>query len=104
LSVGTKDVLNASFVEAVHRSVDDSMICALSFILLGIEANEVVSLRIMKITSGGPAAMSEVQLMIAEKMAAAAEAGTSLICGHSPMAVVARYREHVANNRQRLLA
>jgi hypothetical protein len=83
------------------------MICVLSlmpFIWLGIEANEVVGLRMMKITSGGPAAISEIQLMIAEKMDAAAEASTSLICGQSPMAVVARYREHVANNRQRLLA
>jgi hypothetical protein len=80
------------------------MICVLTFILLGIEANEVVGLRMMKITSGGPAALSEMHLMIAEKMDAAAEASTSLICGHSPMAVVARYREHVANNRLRLLA
>jgi hypothetical protein len=82
------------------------MNCALSFlpfIWLGIEANEVVGLRMMKITSGGPAAISEIQLMIAEKMGAAAEASTSLICGHSPMAVVARFREHVANNRRRLL-
>jgi hypothetical protein len=99
-----KDVLRASFVEAIHRRFDDRMICELSFILLGIEANEVVSLRMMKITSGGPAAMIEIQLMIAEKMGAAAEASTSLICGQTPKAVVARFREHVANNRQRLLA
>jgi hypothetical protein len=80
------------------------MLALLHFIWLGFEANEVVGLRMVKITSGGPAAISEIQLMIAEKMDAAAEASTSLICGHSPMAVVARYREHVANNRQRLLA
>jgi hypothetical protein len=83
------------------------MICVLSFmpfIWLGIEANEVVGLRMMKITSGGPDALSEIQLMIAEKMDAAAEASTSLICGQTPMVVVARYREHVANNRLRLLA
>jgi hypothetical protein len=80
------------------------MLAILHFFWLGIEANEVVGLRLMKITSGGPAAISEIQLMIAEKMDAAAEASTSLICGQSPMAVVARYREHVANNRQRLLA
>ena len=80
------------------------MLALLHFISLGIEANEVVGLRMMKIASGGPAALSEIQLMIAEKMSAATEASTSLICGHSPIAVVARYREHVANNRRRLLA
>jgi hypothetical protein len=80
------------------------MLAILHFFWLGIEVNEVVGLRMMKITSGGPAAMSEVQLMIAEKMDAAAEASTSLICGQTPMVVVARYREHVANNRRRLLA
>jgi hypothetical protein len=76
----------------------------LPFMWLGIEANEVVALRIMKIASGGPDAFSEIQLMIAEKMTAGTEASTSLICGHSPVAVIARYREHVANNRRRLLA
>ena len=80
------------------------MLAFLPLMWLGIEANEVVGLRMMKITSGGPDALSEIQLMIAEKMNAATEASTSLICGHSPMAVVARFREHVANNRRRLLA
>ncbi len=83
------------------------MICMLAFlplILLATEASEVVGLRVMKITSGGPDALSEIQLMIAEKIDAAAEASKSLIYGRSPMAVVARYREHVGNNRQRLLA
>jgi hypothetical protein len=80
------------------------MLAILHFFWLGIEANEVVGLRMIKITSGGPAALSEMHLMIAEKMEAAAEASTSLICGQTPMVVVARYREHVANNRLRLLA
>jgi hypothetical protein len=80
------------------------MLALIHFIWLGIEANEVIALRMMKITSGGPDAMSEIQMMIAEKMDAAAEASTSLMRGQTPMAVVARYREHVANNRLRLLA
>jgi hypothetical protein len=80
------------------------MLAFMPFMWLGIEANEVIGLRIMKITSGGPDALSEIQLMIAEKMGATAEAGTGLICGQTPMAVIARFREHVANNRRRLLA
>jgi hypothetical protein len=74
------------------------------FIRLAIEANEVIGLRMMKIISGGPGAMTEIQLMITKKKHASAEAGTSLIFGHSPTAVVARVREHVANNQRRLSA
>jgi hypothetical protein len=42
--------------------------------------------------------------MITEKINASAEAGTSLIFGQSPTAVMARVREHVANNQRRLSA
>jgi hypothetical protein len=80
------------------------MLIFLPFIWLGLEANEVIGLRLIKITSGGPAAMSEIQLMIAEKMDAAAEASASFIRGETPMAVIAKIREHVVNNRRRLLA
>ena len=76
----------------------------ISFIRLAIEANEVIGLRMMKIISGGPDAMAEIQLMITEKINASAEAGTSLIFGQSPTAVIARVRGHVANNQRRLSA
>ncbi len=72
------------------------------FIRLAMEANEVIGLRMMKIILGGPDAITEIQLMIAEKINASAEAGTSLILGRSPTAIVARVREHVANNQRRL--
>jgi hypothetical protein len=72
------------------------------FIWLAIEANEVIALRMAKIISGGPDAMTEIQLMITEKIDAGAEAGTSLIFGQNPTAIVARFREHVASNRRRL--
>jgi hypothetical protein len=75
-----------------------------TFIQLAIEANEVISLRMMKIISGGPGAIAEIQLMITEKIDASAEAGTNLIFGQSPAAAVARVREHVANNHRRLSA
>jgi hypothetical protein len=60
------------------------------FVRLAIEANEVIRLRMMKIISGGPGAMTEIQLMITKKINASTEAGTSLIFGHSPTAIVAR--------------
>lgn len=72
------------------------------FIRLAIEANEVIGLRMMKIISGGPDAMAEIQLMITEKINASAEAGTSLIFGHRPTVVFARVRERVVNNQRRL--
>ena len=72
------------------------------FIWLAIEANEVIALRMAKIISGGPDAITEIQLMITEKIDAVAEAGTSLIFGQNPTAIVARYREHVAGNQRRL--
>lgn len=74
----------------------------ISFVRLAIEANDVIGLRMMKIISGGPDAMNEMQLMIREKIDASAEAATSLIFGQSPTAIVARVREHVANNQRRL--
>ena len=76
----------------------------ISFIRLVVETNEVIGLRMMKIISGGPDAMAEIQLMITEKINASAEAGTSLIFGQSPTAVMARVRGHVANNQRRLSA
>ncbi len=72
------------------------------FIWLAIEANEVIALRMTKIISGGPEAMTEIQLMITEKIDATVEAGTSLMFGQDPTAIVARFREHVASNQRRL--
>ena len=44
----------------------------------------------------------EAQLMINEKIAAAFEAGLSLLFGATPGAIICRYREHVAANVKRL--
>lgn len=76
----------------------------ISFFRLAIEANEVIELRMMKIISGGPDAIAEIELMITEKINASAEATTSLIFGQSPTAVMARVSDHVANNQRRLSA
>jgi len=80
------------------------MLAILPFIHLAIEANEVIGLRILSITSGKTAAFTEIQLMIAEKLDAGAEAGRSLISGQSATSVIERYRELVASNRRRLSA
>jgi hypothetical protein len=56
----------------------------------------------MKLALGGPAAQAEASQMIAEKIGASMEAAGSLMLGSSPDAVIARYREHVAENTKRL--
>jgi len=70
--------------------------------LLALEANDVMRLRMMKIAFGGTAAFSEVHLMMTEKVDAAMEALSSMMFGGTPMSVIERYREHVADNADRL--
>jgi hypothetical protein len=48
---------------------------------LGMETQRVVGLRLMKLAAGGAAAQTEAQLMVTEKVAAFAEAATTLATG-----------------------
>ena len=66
------------------------------------EAQEVMTLRGMKLAAGGPAGQIEAQRMIAEKGFALAEAAGSLASGASMDRVVRRYRNIVRANKQRL--
>jgi len=70
--------------------------------MLVFEAHDVMRLRTMKIAGGGTDALLEAHLMITEKIAAAVEALSSMMFGGTPMAVIERYREHVAGNACRL--
>ncbi|HEX4712243.1 hypothetical protein [Phenylobacterium sp.] len=76
---------------------------------LGAEAQGVIALRMMKFAAGGPAAAAEAELMVAEKLRAAAETQTQLLTsvltgkGHlAPARAVAGYRRKVRANRRRL--
>ena len=73
-----------------------------AFAMLAFEAQKVVELRLVKLAWGGPAAQAEARQMVSEKVSAMVEAAGSLMLGGSPDAVVARYREHVAENTKRL--
>ena len=73
-----------------------------AFAMLAFEAQTVVQLRLRKLAWGGPAAQAEASQMISEKISASVEAAGSLMLGGSPDALVARYREHVAENTKRL--
>jgi hypothetical protein len=73
-----------------------------SLMLLAVEANGVVALRMMKLMRGGRSARREAKLMVSEKVDAAFEAAASLMAGASGDEIVHRYRQHVAKNAKRL--
>jgi hypothetical protein len=72
--------------------------------MLALEDQTVVELRLVKLAWGGCDACDEAHLMASEKISAAVEAAGTLMMGGSFEAVIARYREHVAANTERLLA
>ncbi len=70
--------------------------------LLAVEANGVVALRMMKLMRGGISARREAELMVSEKIRAAFEVTACLMAGASGDEIVNRYRRHVAANAKRL--
>ena len=73
-----------------------------SLMMLAIDANHVIGLRVMKLMLGGGSARREAQLMVSEKIDAAFEASASLMAGASGDEIVRRYRRRVAANAKRL--
>jgi hypothetical protein len=73
-----------------------------SLMMLAVEANGVVALRVMKLMRGGRSARREAKLMVSEKMDAAFEAAARLMVGASGDEIVQRYRKRVAANAKRL--
>jgi hypothetical protein len=73
-----------------------------SLMMLALEANHVVGLRLMKLMWGGKRARRESQRMINEKIDAAFKAGASIMSGASADEIVGGYRRRVAANAKRL--
>ena len=73
-----------------------------SLMILAIDANRVVGLRVMKLMLGGRGARREAQLMVSEKIDAAFKASASLMAGASGDEIVRQYRQRVAANAKRL--
>jgi hypothetical protein len=73
-----------------------------SLMLLAVEANQVIALRMMKLMRGGRRARREAELMVSEKIRAAFEATASLMTGATGDEIVHGYRRHVAANAKRL--
>ncbi|GJE57332.1 hypothetical protein [Methylobacterium thuringiense] len=75
-----------------------------SSMMLALESQKVVELRLVRLAWGGRESVAEMQSMVVEKIHASIEATSMLMWGGSPEAVIARYREHVATNSKRLSA
>jgi hypothetical protein len=70
--------------------------------LLAMESQQVIGLRLAKLSTGGAAAQAEAQHMITEKILAANEAALLIATGGSTARVVAGYRRTVQANARRL--
>jgi hypothetical protein len=75
----------------------------------GLEAQQVIALRLAKLARGGASATAETNRMVSEKMAAAVEAqqaaATAFLTGKTariPARSVALYRRKMRANRKRL--
>jgi hypothetical protein len=73
-----------------------------NLMMLGIESQQVIWLRLMKLAAGGTAAHSEARLMLLEKVSAAQQAGERILRGDSANSVVRGYRRKVRANVRRL--
>jgi hypothetical protein len=70
--------------------------------MLALEANVVIGLRSLKVARGGVDAVQEINLMVQEKVDAAAEALATLVGGGSVEAILNGYRQRVTLNARRL--
>jgi hypothetical protein len=70
--------------------------------MLAVEANSVIDIRLRRIATGGVDAATENCLMFSEKVGAAVEAGSMLMRGESSAEIINFYRKHVAANAHRL--
>jgi hypothetical protein len=71
-------------------------------LMLGLETQQVIGLRVLRLSRGGAAAEAEAWRMVTEKTSALAEAGMTLARGGSAGTVIRRYRSHVRANARRL--
>jgi hypothetical protein len=70
--------------------------------MLAVECNNVIDIRLRSIAAGKVDAVAETGLMVSEKVQAAVEAGSMLMCGRQTADVIDFYRKHVAANVARL--
>ena len=74
----------------------------LDWMMLALESNRVIGLRLTKLMRGGKGARREAERMVNEKIRAAAQAGASLAAGASSDEILRQYRKRVKANARRL--
>ena len=83
-------------------SFADESACLTDSVMLGVEAQRVIGLRLAAIARGGPTAEAETRLMVTKKMKAALDAANMLARGASTRSVISFYRSRVQANVRRL--
>lgn len=73
-----------------------------NFMMLGIESQQVIWLRLTKLAAGGPQAALEARRMVSEKVREGILAGSRLMLGATANSVVSGYRKKVRANAKRL--
>jgi hypothetical protein len=71
-------------------------------VMLGVEAQRAIGLRLAAIARGGPTAEAEARLMVTEKMNAVPQAANMVARGASTRSVISFYRSRVQANVRRL--
>ena len=83
-------------------SFADESACLTDSVMLGVEAQRVIGLRLAAIARGGPTAEAQTRLTVTEKMKAALDAANMLARGASTRSVISFYRSRVQANVRRL--
>ena len=83
-------------------SFADESACLTDSVMLGVEAQRAIGLRLAAVARGGPTAEAETRLMVTEKMKAALDAANMLARGASTRSVISFYRSRVQANVRRL--
>ena len=71
-------------------------------LMLAIESNNVIDIRLRSMAAGKVDAKAEASLMLSEKVDTAFQAGLMLMSGGEPADVIDLYRKQVAANMARL--
>lgn len=70
--------------------------------MLAAESQQVIWLRLLELSAGGPRTSAEIRRMGSEKFVAAGQTLIGALSGHSFDRTVQRYRKKVQANRRRL--
>ena len=84
------------------HSLADESACLTDSVMLGVEEQRAIGLRLAAIARGGPTAEAEARLMVTEKMNAALQAANMVARGASTRSVISFYRSRVRSNARRL--